>query len=73
MTVAHVREPKESDHVEVMFLESARIFKLPRKNSKFNEILLLLREAATDARAVKVRFASPVSDVIEDVEDPRGR
>jgi hypothetical protein len=68
MRVAHIRERKEADYVEVMFLESARIYKLPKKNSKCDEILRLLRDAIARERVVKVRFTSPESDVIEDVQ-----
>ena len=69
MKVAHIREPKEADYVEVMFLESARIFKLPKKNARYKEIVKRLQDAERDGRAVQVRFASPVSDVLDDAKD----
>ena len=62
MTVAHVREPKGADYAEVMFLESARIFKLQKKNPKYKETLQRLRGTVT------VRFESPTSDIIQSAE-----
>lgn len=70
MRVAHLREPKGAEYLEVMFLESARIYKLPKSNPKYNGILRLLRDAAAGGRVVKVQFASPSSDDLEDAEEP---
>jgi hypothetical protein len=68
MTVAHIREQKGADDVEVMFFESARIYRLPRDNPRYAEMMRLLREAMATGRVLTVQFASLESDVIEDVQ-----
>jgi hypothetical protein len=51
------------DHVEVMFFESPQIFKLPRDDPRFDELLERLREG----ERVRVGLASLDSDVIIEV------
>lgn len=63
LTVAHVRDSEEDDHVEVRFLESARIYTLFRRRSDFDEVLARL----APGRPVTVGLASLDADVIEDV------
>jgi hypothetical protein len=67
MTVAHIREPEGAKYLEVMFLESARIYKLFKENRAYREIVGQLRAALEKKRAVKVRCTSVESDVIEEV------
>ncbi len=67
MTVAHIREPKGASHVEVVFLESARFYRLLHQNHAYDEILALLRDALAKRQALKIRFSSPQSDVIEGI------
>ena len=67
MTPAHIREPDGADHVEVMFLESARIFRLRRKTRRFEDAMQLLRDAIARHRVVQVRCTTPEGDVIEEV------
>lgn len=69
MTVAHLRESEEADHVQVMFLESARIYTLRRDNPAFDQILRSLRDAQERQCLVNVGFASLESDTIEVVSD----
>ena len=69
MTAADIREPKGADSIEVIFLESARFYRLRRNNAAFERILAMLRESVAKSRAVKVRFASIESDVIQNVEE----
>jgi len=52
--------------VEVIFLESARFYKLLGNNPAYEEILQLLRDAMKKGRVVKVEVASPDSDILED-------
>lgn len=66
MTVASIRERAES--VQVAFLESARFYELPRSQPGFESILVQLREAREQGRALKVRLPSLDSGVIEEVE-----
>lgn len=68
MTVARIRERKGADHVEVLFLESPRFYKLLKKNPAYDEILKQLREAMTSGHVVKVRRASPDSEIIDAVQ-----
>lgn len=67
MTVAHVREPPGADHVEVMFNESARFYRLPRACPSFEVSLRLLQEAAAVGRPLTITLESAESDVIEEV------
>ena len=67
MTVARVREPPGAGHVEVMFYESARFYRLSRANPSFAASLRLLEEAAATGRQVAIGLASAESDVIVDV------
>lgn len=69
MTVAHLRESEEADHVEVMFLESARIYTLRSDNPAFDQALRLLRDAHGGSRALNVGVASLESDTIEVISD----
>lgn len=68
MTVAHLRERKDSGCVEVAFLESARFYKLLKQNPAFNEILGKLRGALKNGEGLRVRCTSPNGDVIQGVE-----
>jgi hypothetical protein len=65
LTVAHVRGSEEEDHVEVLFLESARIYRLERARPDFEELLGRLQEG----RHLRVAFTQPDGEVIEDVQD----
>jgi len=66
MTVARVLEPEE-DLVEVTFYESARFYKVPRKNPAFDSILALLKNAQANGKPVRVNLAD-YDDIIESVE-----
>lgn len=68
MTAAHVRETPGAGFAEVMFLESARIYRLSKKNPKYREILKGLREAIAKKRVVRVRLDQPLGGIIEEVE-----
>jgi hypothetical protein len=68
MTPAHIREPKGADFVEVVFLDSARFYKLPKSNPRFKEILACLRHAIKNSRPVIVRLTKPHGDTIAGVQ-----
>lgn len=68
MRVAHIREPRGADYAEVMFLESARIYKLLKRDPNYEENLRLLREAMAKRHVLKIGCASPDSDVVEEVQ-----
>jgi hypothetical protein len=70
MRVAHIREREGAEAADVVFLESARFYKLPRARPAFDRILGQLREAMARGQAVEIRLASLDSDVIEDVRGP---
>jgi hypothetical protein len=65
MTVAVVHE--QAAHAVVKFLESARIYRLPRTNPGYAHALRTLKTAAAGGKAVRVRFTAPNSDLIEEV------
>ena len=69
LTVAQVRTHPE--HADVMFHESARIYRLLRTNPQFEPAMQNLREAATARKPVRVRFAEPNGEVIEAVQAVR--
>lgn len=68
MTAAHIREAPGAEFAEIMFLESARIYKLFKKNSKYEEILKRLREAIAKERVLRVLLDQPNGGIIEGVE-----
>ena len=67
MTVARVRMPPEADHVEVMFFESARVYRLLEETPSFEAYLGLLQEASRVGTPLAVTFGSLESDLIESV------
>lgn len=67
MTVAHIREQNEDDFLEVVFLESARFYRLSRKHRAFDSIVQRLREAMKSGRKLDIALAAPDSDLIEEV------
>lgn len=67
LTVARVRTPEGADYVEVLFLESARIYRLPYDCPGFDQLLDCLRNAEFSKRPVRVALASPFSEIIRDV------
>jgi hypothetical protein len=71
MRVAHIREGEGAKYWEVMFLESARIYKLFKENPAYEEILGQLLAALGKKGAVKVRCSPAESDVIEEVQAHR--
>jgi hypothetical protein len=68
MTVAHIREQTQGDAVEVMFLESARFYRLPRNKPNFSALLERLRDAKQNGEPVEIATASSGSDLIDDVK-----
>jgi hypothetical protein len=69
MTVANIREQKEMDFVEIVFLESTRFYKLPRNNPAFEKALDLLRKSLEKGSVLKVGIASLDSDIIEEIQE----
>ena len=67
MTVANIRDPEGKDHFEVMFLESARFYRVSKANVKSGVILATLRGAMATKHPVKVVLTTVNGDVIEDV------
>jgi hypothetical protein len=65
MTVAAVDE--QAMHVTVRFLESARIYRLPRMSSDYSASLRILQAAAGTGLVVCVRLIAPHSEVIDSV------
>ena len=67
MTVAKIGEQSRAESVEVIFLESARFYRLLRKNPAFDDLVKRLRDAMNSRHVLDVGIASPDSDIIEDV------
>ena len=67
LTVGRVREPDSSGSVEVIFLESARFYRLLPNHPHFNDLLKKLQDAEKEKRPVNATTASVQSDIIEDV------
>ncbi|HVM06404.1 MAG TPA: hypothetical protein VM242_14650 [Acidimicrobiales bacterium] len=67
LTVARIRTRDGADHVEVLFLESARIYRLPNDCPGFDQLLRSLRDAEASRQPVRVALASPYSEIIRDV------
>lgn len=67
MQVAQVREREGADHVVVVFLESARFYRLMRSNPTFAESYELLKEAQAKRELLTIRLPSIESDIIEGV------
>jgi len=62
MTVAVVNE--QAAHATVRFLESARIYRLPRTSPDYAASLRSLQVAAGAGAAVYVRLAAPNTEII---------
>lgn len=71
MTVAHIRDQVDADYVEVIFLESARFYRLFRKNPTYHEALRLLRDALAKGRVLIIGVTSLGSDMIEEIREHR--
>jgi hypothetical protein len=69
LTPAHIRVPAGADCAEVVFLESARFYRLFKKHPKYDEMLISLRDAMAKRHTVEVGLASLASDVIEEVRN----
>ena len=69
MTVVHIRAHEGADYIDVVFLESARFYKLSKKNAAYDEALKLLRDALANRRTLEIRTSSVDSDVIEEVHE----
>jgi len=69
LTVARFDSPEDADYIDVMFLESARIYRLFRATTRFGDLLERLRAADAAHRPVAVGLASVDGDVIEDVRE----
>lgn len=67
MTVAQIREDAGADFIEVVFLESARFYKLLKKNPAFEKMLGLLQDSLKRNRVLKIHLTSIDSDIIMEV------
>lgn len=67
MTVANIRDEAGSDHVAVVFLESARFYRLNRNHPGFDKAIIKLRDALEQQRTIKVGLESLDTDVICEV------
>lgn len=63
-TVAGVRGSVDVDHVEVLFLESARIYRLEKTQPDFDKLVGRLREG----ERVRIAVVPPDGSAIQDVQ-----
>jgi len=70
LTVARVR--MQPAHADVMFFETARIYRLPRTLPDFDAALQILRDAEAARSNVVVEFEEPNSAVISAVRPAAG-
>lgn len=70
LTVANIRREEGADFVEVVFLESARFYRLLREDQAYGDILEKLENALSDGKPIKAGFTSIDSDIIKDVQSP---
>ena len=68
MTAVRILEHDEADYTEVVFLESAQFYRLPKQNPAFDLMITMLREAMAKGLAVEVRLASMASNIIEEIK-----
>lgn len=68
MRIVLIREAEPAGAIEVAFSESARFYRLLRRNRKFERVLCLLQEAKREKRPVRVLLDSAEGEVIEDVQ-----
>lgn len=66
MTVANIRNAEEKDYNEIIFLESARFYRLDGNNRKFKKLQTFFQEAMSKGIPVEVEFESIDSDIILD-------
>jgi hypothetical protein len=69
LTVVNVREPPGADHVQVMFSESARVYRLSKQHPAYRQIRNLLQAAQAGGRVLSIGVASPDGDEIEEVRE----
>jgi len=72
LTIAHVRQRSPTADVEVMFLESARIYRLPISRPHFESVLAQLTTAKDRDQRVLVHFSADDSGAIDDVRPDHG-
>jgi hypothetical protein len=68
MTAVRILENAETDYAEVVFLESAQFYRLPKENPAFDSMTTALRDAMAKGLAVEVRLASLTSNIIEEIK-----
>jgi hypothetical protein len=68
LAVARIRDRPADDFAEVMFLESARIFRLSRSHERFDELLATLRDAEAGERRVRITLTVAHGGDISDVQ-----
>jgi hypothetical protein len=67
MTVANIREETGGNYIFVLFLESARFYKLYRNDPEFEKLHEMLRKAMQAGVAVHIGLDSPEGDTIQTV------
>jgi hypothetical protein len=69
MTATRVIE--NSAGAEVVFLESAQFYRLPKENPAFDSLVAMLQKSTEEGGTVNVRTTSITSNIIEDIKPVR--
>jgi hypothetical protein len=67
-TVANITEPKNADFYEITFYQSARFYKLMRKNKNCKQALVLLKQSKKTNKPLLVILTEKFGDVIAEVK-----
>ncbi|MBL7700844.1 MAG: hypothetical protein JNM14_01220 [Ferruginibacter sp.] len=67
-TVANIAEPEHADFYEITFYQSARFYKLMRKNKNCKQALALLKQSKKNNKPVLVILTEKFGDVIAEVK-----
>ena|ERR1700694_5071982 len=70
---ARVLENHAGDYTEVVFLESARFYRLLKTNPHYDQYLRLLKKAEEDKAPVGILLTTAHGDIIEKVERKPGK
>ena len=67
LTVANIAAPENAEFYEITFYQSARFYKLMRKNKNCKQALVLLKQSKKTNKPVQVILTEKFGDVIAEV------
>jgi hypothetical protein len=72
LTVAQVRFKEGSDEAQVLFLESARVYRLPKAHPQFDFLLAMFHAAMQRGKRLIVTTTMPEGDLLESAAESPG-